>query len=83
VIRIEDEGPGLTAQDIARAFRPFMTLTAKSDGPLGSHGLGLSIVRSIVERHGGTVTARNSQNGPGSVFELRLPRPTPSREPGE
>lgn len=65
VIRIEDEGPGI-AQGAVRS-------TTKARGPLGSHGLGLSIVQQIVGRHGATLTAENSPRGRGAVLTLRIP----------
>lgn len=72
-IMIEDQGPGLTKGDIARAFQPFRRLSAKSNGKLGSHGLGLSIVRDIAECHGGSVTAYNAADSSGAVFLISMP----------
>lgn len=74
VIRIEDDGPGLTTEDLARAFRPFTTLSAKSDATLPSSGLGLSIVRRIAQAHGGTVKAGRARRGKGAAFTIRLPQ---------
>jgi signal transduction histidine kinase len=73
-ILVRDTGPGIPAQHLPRVFDRFYKVDASRSGtavPSGS-GLGLSIVRAIVERHGGTITAANAPEG-GAVFELRLP----------
>jgi signal transduction histidine kinase len=68
-IWVRDNGQGLTAEQQAQLFVPFTRITqAKIKG----HGLGLSIVRQIVERLGGTV-AVSSQVGHGSEFSFSLP----------
>lgn len=75
VIRVEDEGPGFTGVDMARAFRPFVRLSAKSDAPMPSTGLGLSIVKTIMDRHGGSVAIGRARGGQGAAVTLRLPQP--------
>ncbi len=73
-IVVRDTGPGIPAEHLSRLFDRFYKVDAARAGtavPSGS-GLGLSIVRAIVERHGGTVSAANAPEG-GAVFELRLP----------
>jgi PAS domain S-box-containing protein len=67
-IVVEDTGSGIRAEDRERIFEPFFT--TKADGK-GS-GLGLSIVRGIVERHRGTI-AVDSLPGRGSIFTVTLP----------
>ncbi|MDZ4683763.1 MAG: ATP-binding protein [Planctomycetaceae bacterium] len=64
---IRDSGPGIAPDMLNRLFRPFST--DRTDGL----GMGLSIVRSIVEGHGGTVSGSNAEYG-GAVFTVRLPR---------
>ncbi len=65
---VRDNGPGLTAEDRARLFSPFVQLSpARAQG----HGLGLSIARRIVEKLGGQC-AVESQMGQGSVFSFTL-----------
>jgi signal transduction histidine kinase len=73
-IVVRDTGPGIPPEHLARVFDRFYKVDASRAGtavPSGS-GLGLSIVRAIVERHGGTVTASNAPEG-GAEFELVLP----------
>ncbi len=66
---VRDSGPGLTPEDLARLFNPFTRLSRiRASG----HGLGLSIVRRIVEKLGGQVGAE-SQAGQGSLFFFTLP----------
>ncbi len=66
---VHDNGPGLTPEEQARLFTPFTRLDqARAKG----HGLGLSIVRRIVEKLGGQVGI-NSRDGQGSVFTFTLP----------
>jgi signal transduction histidine kinase len=66
IVTIEDNGPGIEPDVLARLFEPFVT--TKSTGM----GMGLSICRSIVEAHGGRLsTAPASPHG--TVFEIVLP----------
>jgi signal transduction histidine kinase len=73
VIRVKDEGAGLSAEDITRLFGRFQRLSAKPTGGESSTGLGLSIVKRIVELHGGAVTAESAGPGRGATFILTLP----------
>ena len=67
-IRIEDDGPGIAAEDLPHVFDRFFTRRQERRGT----GLGLALVRAVMEGHGGSVTAR-SVPGEGATFELRLP----------
>jgi RND superfamily putative drug exporter len=74
VLEVADAGPGLTEQQQARVFERFYRADAsrkRGDGTGGS-GLGLSIVASVAEAHGGTAEVR-SLPGCGTVFTVRLP----------
>jgi signal transduction histidine kinase/CheY-like chemotaxis protein len=72
-IRVDDTGPGIEPEFIPHAFDRF-----RQDGPSRTSrrglGLGLAIVRQLVEMHGGTVSAANAVPGPGAVFEVVLPQ---------
>jgi signal transduction histidine kinase len=65
-IFVRDSGPGLPPEAEQRVFEPFFS--TKSSGL----GMGLAIVRSIVERHRGRVSAENGDAG-GAVFRVELP----------
>lgn len=71
-IAVEDEGPGIEASDLPHVFEPFYRGNrAKQDQVQGS-GLGLSLVKKIVEAHGGSVEA-SSRLGTGAAFRVLLP----------
>jgi signal transduction histidine kinase len=73
-VTVRDTGPGIPPEHLPHVFDRFYKVDASRAGtavPSGS-GLGLSIVRAIIERHGGTVTALNAPDG-GAMFELELP----------
>jgi signal transduction histidine kinase len=72
-IRVKDEGPGLSQEDMSRLFGRFQRLSARPTGGESSTGLGLSIVKRIVELHGGTVDAQSAGPGQGATFVIRLP----------
>lgn len=55
VIKVIDEGVGIPEEFIKKVFDPFFKVSKKTSGELGSAGLGLSIVKEIVERHNGTI----------------------------
>ncbi|MEM7306398.1 MAG: HAMP domain-containing sensor histidine kinase [Planctomycetota bacterium] len=73
ILSVRDRGRGVEAERREQIFQPFARLKEGSDAPPGA-GLGLSIVREIAEAHGGSARVRPPANGPGAVFELRLPR---------
>jgi signal transduction histidine kinase len=71
IVRVADEGPGLSPEDNARLFGRFQRLSAKPTGGETSTGLGLSIVKRIVDLHGGSITA---EPGPvGTTFIIAIP----------
>jgi signal transduction histidine kinase/CheY-like chemotaxis protein len=76
VIRVSDEGAGLSEEDLGRLFGRFQRLSAKPTAGETSTGLGLSIVKRIVELHGGTVAAESPGPGRGATFTILLPMPS-------
>jgi signal transduction histidine kinase len=73
LIRVADEGPGLSEEDVSRLFGRFQRLSARPTGGESSTGLGLSIVKRIIELHGGRVGAQSPGPGRGTTFTIRLP----------
>jgi signal transduction histidine kinase/response regulator of citrate/malate metabolism len=73
LIRVRDNGPGLSPEDMSRLFGRFQRLSAKPTAGESSTGLGLSIVKRIVELHGGEVTAESPEGGGGTTFTVALP----------
>lgn len=71
-IEIQDEGPGFTDEDKSKLFGKFARLSAKPTGNEHSTGLGLSIVKQLVEHAGGTIYCQ-STSGNGATFILDFP----------
>jgi two-component system sensor histidine kinase/response regulator len=74
VITIQDEGPGISVEDAQYLFEEYATLSARPTGNEGSTGLGLSIVKSLVESMKGRVFCDTS-SGQGAMFVVELPMP--------
>ena len=73
LVRVRDHGPGIPAEHAGRIFDRFFSHRPDQAGARQKHaGLGLSIARAIVERHGGALTGATHPGG-GAVFELTLP----------
>jgi signal transduction histidine kinase len=62
-ITIDDDGPGIPEQELARVFEPFYWVEASRGRDTGGVGLGLAIAQSIVQAHGGTLTLANRPTG--------------------
>ncbi|MEJ5960982.1 GAF domain-containing sensor histidine kinase [Pedobacter immunditicola] len=73
VMHVQDNGPGLTAEDKSRMFLPYSKLSAHPTGNEKSTGLGLSIVKQLVEAHHGKVWAESDGIGKGSSFFVEIP----------
>ena len=71
-ILVHDNGIGLEAKDITRIFSPFEQADASIHSEYGGLGLGLSIARSLVEAHGGKLTAESAGKNCGTTFILEL-----------
>jgi signal transduction histidine kinase len=71
ILRVRDTGPGIPAAEMPRIFdRLFRGDTSRAERGLG---LGLSVVKAVIEAHGGTISV-DSEPGRGAVFTVRLPR---------
>jgi two-component system sensor histidine kinase ChvG len=72
LVRVRDRGPGIPDENLGRIFDRFFTYRPEQQRNHRHTGLGLSIVKAIVEGYGGSVNAANEPDG-GAAFEVRLP----------
>jgi two-component system, OmpR family, sensor kinase len=77
VVAVTDDGPGVSPEHAARVFDRFWRSDPSRTRATGGSGLGLSIVASIVEHYGGSVTASAAPTGTGFTLTVRLPLTTP------
>jgi two-component system OmpR family sensor kinase len=89
LIEVIDRGPGMSADDAARAFERFYRADPSRARESGGAGLGLAIVAAITEAHGGRVEVQTAP-GAGATFRIWLPRagapqpaPAPAPAPAE
>jgi PAS domain S-box-containing protein len=73
VLRVRDSGMGIAPEMLSRIFEPFVQLERPLDRRQGGLGLGLALVKRLVELHGGSVSAASRGVGEGSEFVVRLP----------
>ena len=73
VIRVRDNGAGIPPDLLPHVFELFVQSDRTLDRALGGLGIGLSVVKRLVEMHGGTVVASSEGPGRGATFEIRLP----------
>ena len=76
ILRVRDTGIGITPDVLPHIFDLFVQERQAIDRAQGGLGIGLTIVRNLVERHGGTVHVESEGQGRGSEFTIRLPRAT-------
>jgi PAS domain S-box-containing protein len=81
VVRVRDDGIGIRPEMLARLFEMFQQADRVPGRVSEGLGLGLALVRTLVEMHGGSVTASSEGSGRGSEFVVRLPLAPPG-EPG-
>ncbi len=74
VVKVRDQGLGIPADRLDNIFEPFTQLDAARSRSKGGMGIGLALVRSLVELHGGSIAALSDGPGKGSEFTVRLPR---------
>jgi signal transduction histidine kinase len=73
-VRVRDTGIGLPPDQLERVFELFTQVDSSRDRAQGGLGIGLSLVRQLVELHGGTVSASSDGPGRGACFVVALPR---------
>ncbi len=79
IVEVTDTGVGIAREMLDRVFEAFTQADRTLDRTQGGIGLGLALVRSVVELHGGTVEARSEGPGKGSTFRVCLPLVAPAR----
>jgi len=73
VVKVTDSGPGIDPSFLPRIFDHFTQADASLTRVSGGLGVGLALVRQLVQLHGGSIEARNRADGAGAVFAVRLP----------
>jgi PAS domain S-box-containing protein len=81
IVRVQDTGIGIATEMLPRIFDLFVQADRSRDRAQGGMGIGLTLVRSLVQMHGGTVRAYSGGMGKGSEFVLRLPALPRARRP--
>jgi signal transduction histidine kinase len=89
IVRIADTGAGIESEHLARIFDLFYQVPQTLDRPKGGLGIGLTLVRRLVQLHGGSVSVASEGPNKGTTFTVRLPAVSPpattpdhSRQPG-
>jgi PAS domain S-box-containing protein len=77
IVRVRDSGIGMTPELLHQVFELFMQGDRSLDRAQGGLGLGLALVKRLIELHGGRVEARSDGQGKGSEFDIRLPVASP------
>ncbi len=72
MLEVDDDGPGIPAEDLSRVFEPFYRVDPSRSRASGGTGMGLAVVKLLVQVHGGSVRAENRPAG-GSRFVVQLP----------
>jgi PAS domain S-box-containing protein len=80
-IQVKDSGPGIDPEFLPHVFERFRQADGSTTRTHGGLGLGLAIVRHLVELHGGTIGVENSHEGAGAIFTIRLPLPSGELQP--
>jgi len=78
LLSVRDDGVGMTAELRERVFEPFVQAPSSQDRAQGGLGIGLTLVRALVELHGGGIEARSDGPGLGSELVVRLPLRRPA-----
>jgi signal transduction histidine kinase len=74
VLTVADSGRGIPSEMLDRVFDPFVQGSQATERAQGGLGLGLALVKAMVEQHGGSASAESGGIGLGSTFTVRLPR---------
>ncbi len=80
LVRVVDDGIGIDAETLPHVFELFTQGAQDADGPRGGLGIGLALVRALVEQHGGRVAAASAGRGRGAEFSVWLPLAARARE---
>jgi PAS domain S-box-containing protein len=80
-IQVKDSGPGIDPTFLPHVFERFRQADGSTTRTHGGLGLGLAIVRHLIELHGGTIAVENGENQSGAIFTIRLPLPSGELHP--
>jgi PAS domain S-box-containing protein len=83
LVSVRDSGIGIAADQLARIFEMFSQVDRSLERSQGGLGIGLSLVKSLVEMHGGTIEARSEGPGKGAEFAVRIPVAADTSAPPE
>jgi signal transduction histidine kinase len=83
VVQVSDNGAGIPAKQRRKIFGRFVRLGTELERSRPGTGLGLYIVRTLVRRLRGSISVADRPDGPGTVFEVRLPGGVPCAGPSE
>ena len=72
-VRVKDNGIGIAPESIPEAFELFSQLNRRQERHQGGLGIGLALVKKLVDMHGGSIAAESEGSGRGSAFTVRLP----------